>query len=182
MPKTTKKPRKKTRRMNVPALRKFQKLLLADAKKKNGITFDMGTWGSVDVPSSAIIGFGTVNQQKAKKYIKLDCGTRACALGLAALSGKFPNLDYHVHSSGYIDVINKKTKHKDGQAGAEVFGLTNAQADWLFGHMDSKHITGAAAEREVAGRIDQLIKFRNWKEPKLPKMPPWLKVQESEAA
>lgn len=58
--------------MNKRRLLKLADLLEADAKNKKGIRFNMVGWGHVDNLDAP-----------------LSCGTEACAMGLAALSGKF---------------------------------------------------------------------------------------------
>ena len=62
-------------------LLKLAAMLQADAKNKKGIQFDIGTVGR---PSTDIF-----TPFDASKPIPLDCGTTACAMGLAVISGEF---------------------------------------------------------------------------------------------
>ena len=128
--------------MNKRRLLKLADLLEADAKNKNGIKFNLKTWGDVRNEASP-----------------LSCGTTACALGLAALSGKFrrAGLGYHIAHGG----LQITSMGSSGEIGAamEVFDLYFREALWLFlpfayGRLPK---TKAAGERIVAKRIRDFV-------------------------
>ncbi len=126
--------------MNKRRLRKLADLLEADAKTKNGIKFDFFEWGSIDDVEHP-----------------LSCGTHACAMGLAALSGAFKRagLGYLTSPERYsIDfTINGRPRHAL-KAAMHVFDISKRAAEDLFTSSSGlSEVRGAAAEREVAKRL-----------------------------
>lgn len=130
--------------MNKRRLLKLADLLEADAKNRRGIQFHFSEWGTV---------------RKPKK--PLSCGTTACAMGLAALSGAFKRqgLRYSIDQSySEIDICFRV---KDGtmlyggiNAAMELFDISEDHATWLFtSHNGLSDTTGADGERAVASRI-----------------------------
>jgi hypothetical protein len=117
---------------------KLAKLLRQDAKRKKGIQFDMHT-------------FGRVND----KENLLSCGTRACALGLAALSEEFKRdgLGYRING-GQIDITYKGKDMTEYETGARVFDIPVPVAEWLFGGHASLYDEGAEAELEMADILE----------------------------
>lgn len=143
-------------------LLKLADLLTADAKRKNGVKFNLSSWGDVSDPENA-----------------MSCGTQACAFGLAALSGAFKRagLDYELgdvkRNYGVPDGNGNPTEfqeiefrwkgHTKGMnyIAGQLFGLTENEADELFGGTPGPHCQttrGAEAERAVAKRIKALVK------------------------
>jgi len=132
-------------------LLKLAKLLEANAKNKKGCRFDYGDWGSIEDP-----------YQKPG----LNCGTTACALGLAAISGKFPGLGYKIGRGNYSIMIRLAGRGNrdlgNFQIGAKYFGITMEQSHYLFsealsevGNLGSSG--GAKAERAVAKAIKRFV-------------------------
>lgn len=144
-------------------LLKLADLLSADAKRKDGVKFNLSNWGEISDPENV-----------------LSCGTQACAFGLAALSGAFKRagLDYVLSDKkrvnyGVSDENGNPTEfqeiefrwkgHTKGMnyIAGQLFGLTENEADELFGGTPGPHCQttrGAEAERAVAKRIKALVK------------------------
>jgi hypothetical protein len=122
--------------MNKRRLLKLADLLEADAKNKTGIKFDMGGWGVVERPEA-----------------QLSCGTQACAMGLAAISGAFKRAG--LEANIYHTVINFRWKGnavRGYEAAEKLFEISEREADELFsptGILDE----GAAGERAKAKQI-----------------------------
>lgn len=135
--------------MNKRRLLKLADLLEADAKRKRGVQFDLGTWGEFDSGEPAV-----------------SCNTTACAMGLAALSGAFARqgLGYRTRKpygpdeeGGSID-ITFKGAGDDMKATVALFGIHYAEAAWLFTpDAYDDETTGAKAERMVAKRIRDFV-------------------------
>ena len=143
--------------MNSERLLKLADLLEKDAKAKKGIKFDIGVWG--------------FNKKKTKK-LPVSCGTTACAVGLACLSGVFAaeGLTYKVaretypgHGTGYfIDPVFGG--ERGFEAAANFFGLEERTTRKLFSphyYNKGKGTKGAKGEREVALRIRHFVLFNS---------------------
>lgn len=135
--------------MNKRRLLKLADLLEADAKNKKGIKFDLNVVGYVDnIPENEVV--------------KLDCGTSACAVGLAAMSGKFnrEGLSYKV-TTGWLNNIvptfNGRVLQYD-TAAMRLFEITRREANFLFtpGQYQTRQ-EGAKGERYVAKRIRDFV-------------------------
>lgn len=136
--------------MNKKRLLKLADLLEKDAKNKKGIKFDMRHWGDVDNHSEP-----------------LSCGTTACAMGLAAISGAFKSagLDYEVSYSLGFRFIYKTTRSITRSFGGiaaakELFGIPEIDAVHLFVPKSGPQV-GARAERHVAKRIRKYVATGN---------------------
>jgi hypothetical protein len=126
--------------MNKRKLLKLADLLEEDAEKKYGIKFDLRTWGSV-----------------GNKERPLSCRTHACAMGLAALSGKF-GISYKLYS-GCVSFDIKRYGSASGYGAAvDVFDIDISTAQWLFGSNNYRLKRGARAELQVARRIRKFVK------------------------
>lgn len=138
--------------MNKRRLLKLAELLESDAKKRKGIKFDLTEWGTINDPKAPI-----------------SCGTTACAMGLAALSGAFAGegLKYSLshHGTLYIS-LGGKAGYADGgfSSAATLFEISGPEADWLFDYPSyagafgvMPKVTGAAGERMVAKRIRDFV-------------------------
>lgn len=138
-------------------LLKLAKMLELDAKNKEGIQFDIDTVGR---PSD----FGVFSN---KKEIPLDCGTTACAMGLAAISGEFKKagLSYKINSESLSNQIvtkfNGRAVNYD-KAAMKLFNITKEQANYLFSPWTYPYgkKTAAAGEREVVRRIKRVVAGR----------------------
>lgn len=138
-------------------LMKLIALLEADAKNKKGIKFDLTV---VAKPSDWSSRFDL------DKPVSLDCGTTACAMGLAAISGAFKRQGL---SAGYdigLSLNDNRIWPKwNGciidyhEAAMELFGIDRWQAHYLFSPTEypSNTRTGADAERLVVKRIKEVV-------------------------
>jgi hypothetical protein len=137
--------------MHKKRLLKLADLLEKDASDKNGVKFDLGEWGSMKDSNAPI-----------------SCGTTACAMGLAALSGKFKKqgLSYRTYDevddngkiSVSIDVIYtyaNGVEEAGTYAAASLFDISHEAASFLFtpSTVPNKYTTGAKGERYLAKRI-----------------------------
>jgi hypothetical protein len=131
-------------------LLKLADMLEEDAKNRKGLKFDMSDWGS--------------GEDKTKP---ISCGTTACAMGLAGLSGAFKRAGLKTVLLGddkafWIDI------NFDGPAGSTngaygsaqlLFNITSKEADFLFipEFYPFDKLTGAKGERYVAERIRDFV-------------------------
>ncbi len=142
--------------MNKRRLLKLADLLIADASKRRGIKFNLEVVGQVET-------------RPDDDKVELNCGTQACAMGLAAISGAFKRagLGYvlkeneSLFDGGDYDVIttvNGRACQYDSAA-MKLFDLTKGQADFLFSPSEYRAdmMKGAKAERFVAKRIRDLV-------------------------
>lgn len=139
--------------MNKRRLLKLAAMLEADAKKKTGISFNLSTVVQTDEPVS--------------RKVKLNCGTQACAMGLAAISGVFVycGLSYRLNpdfcgAAAIVTTVNGKSLDYDLAAMA-TFDLTERQAGFLFtpsDYPDGMSLRGHDAELYVAKRIRNFVK------------------------
>jgi hypothetical protein len=137
--------------MNKKRLLKLAALLEKDASNPEGVKFDMSTWGEV----------------KGKKAT-MSCGTKVCAMGLAAISGVFKKqgLRYHVEenldrSELWIDIGFKGDVglFTDGFTAAQrLFDITSQESSFLFSdHSYPRRMTGRRGELYVAKRIRDFV-------------------------
>ena len=136
-------------------LMKLAKMLLEDAKKENGIKFDIGTVGRSS---------DGINPFVPKQVVALDCGTTACAMGLAAISGAFKKegLGYKINPYTLHNQIVPKWNGRAldyDQAAMKLFNITKEQANYLFSPwtypLDKRR--EAKGEREVVRRIKRVV-------------------------
>jgi hypothetical protein len=131
-------------------LLKLADMLEADAKNKKGIKFDIGT-----------VGYTCDETTKPT----LSCGTTACAMGLAAISGKFKRagLSYSFQENNpegvHISTTMYGTEVSYIDAAIQLFDISFLEAGLLFspGHYPDDKSEGAKGEREVAKRIRRLV-------------------------
>jgi hypothetical protein len=129
--------------VNKQRLLKLADLLETDAKNKNGVKFDLTTWGQVSDSTKPV-----------------SCGTSACAMGLAALSGAFKKqgLQYEVGGTGYLHVgINGEWG--GFYAAQKLFDISGDEAEWLFDvdGYGAAEVTGAKGEHNVAKRLRDFV-------------------------
>lgn len=122
-------------------LLKLADLLEADAKNKKGVKFSMPTWGYVRDESAPV-----------------SCGTQACAMGLAALSGAFKRagLDYYL-SDGHVQFTVNGVNMHGASAAEAIFEITHDDSMHLFEVWKGNGI-GRAAEIAKAKQIRQFVK------------------------
>jgi hypothetical protein len=129
--------------VNKRRLLKLADLLEADAKNKKGIKFDLGTWGNSD-----------------DDEVSVSCGTTACAMGLAVVSGAFKRAGLTNHYSDNADSICPRFDGYVGfAAAAALFDIEYNAATFLFEdtfYPEHKK-RGAAGERYVAKRIRDFV-------------------------
>jgi hypothetical protein len=148
-------------------LLKLADLLEEDANNKKGIKFDLEV-----VCEPADLNLAT-NDPNALGFGKdgptLDCKTAACAIGLAAISGKFKNLGYELHPeiNGQcynIEVIYEKSKGDKytgfDSAAEAMFDIPVEDVQYLFvaDYYSTKYVKGRKGERAVAKRIREYVK------------------------
>lgn len=139
--------------MNKRRLLKLADLLEKDARNKKGVKFDLDQWGETE---------------KARKFVKVDCNTQACAIGLACVSGAFKRegLTYDLDNTGRLspEIPNPNrvdpfaTRTLDGwPAVTTFFDINDRDARRLFNPIKGRPTKGAAAERAVAKDIRKFV-------------------------
>ncbi len=141
--------------MNKKRLLKLADLLDADAKNKKGIKFDLAHWAR---PAVAGVRF------TEEEGVPVDCGTAACAVGLACISGAFKRSGFSYRlcdceGSHRLHVIPTFNGEEDMNAVEQFFAISDVEADNLFqAHSyPEKKRKGAIGERAVAKRIRDLV-------------------------
>ncbi len=138
--------------MNKRRLLKLASLLEADAKNKKGIKFDI----SIIAAKAKKDIYGYIPFAKGEKP-KADCGTAACAIGLACVSGAFKSagLTYDIKSGGLAPKVGRNAAF---EAAYKIFGLSEGGGDFLFLPSSYKgRQAGAKGERAVAKRIRDFV-------------------------
>ena len=127
--------------MNRERLLRLADLLEKDAENPEGVKFDMSEWGRV-----------------LDRTRPLSCGTTACAMGLAALSGEFTadGLDYEIGIVALLFTYNSKCMG-GLDAAAGLFEIPDVIADRLFLGQWSGPCNGADGERRMAEVIRQYV-------------------------
>lgn len=151
--------------MRADLLTRQAALLRRDAANPTGVKFDLSSWAEPAVDSEL--------RNKASTYrsfwkgdvevVPVSCSTKACAFGLAAISGEFKaeGLTYHINYRGDLipRIITLDGIIHSGFTAAEVlFGIEGDDAEYLF-DPDCYEETpvGASGEIEVAQRIEHFI-------------------------
>lgn len=129
--------------MNKRRLLKLADLLEADAKNKKGIRFNMGNWGYV-----------------SDKTEPLSCGTSACAMGLAGLSGAFKRAGLETSTmNGGVRFQWRGAPMNGFDVAVHLFDIHIDDADILFSPTGTEgRNVGAAAERAKAQQIRKFVK------------------------
>jgi len=132
--------------MKKQRLLKLADLLEADAANRKGIKFDLGLWGSID---------------RLDDEVSVSCGTTACAMGLAVVSGAFKRAGL-INGAFTKDIIFPEMKGSGLggiQAAAELFDIEVGEASYLFFDTEYPYEKrrGAAGERYVAKRIRKFV-------------------------
>jgi hypothetical protein len=137
--------------MNKERLMRLVQLLRDNANNPTGAKFDLSFWG--EIPPAE---WGKKSLEEGS-VVPLTCNTTGCALGLAAISGKFQaeGLTWKSHGG----VIEPAFEGRTGfEAGMAFFDLSYDEATGLF---DPSYyagvIQGAEAELKVAKRIKDFV-------------------------
>lgn len=146
--------------MHAERLLKLADLLEADAKNERGVKFDLSTWGYV------IDADGT----EKPTSIKVDCGTSACAIGLACISGAFKadGLTYRIlpkARAGGNNIEPRCGKLRDFEAVTYFFDITTSEAFRLFLDSSYDEWRGSKGELKVAKRIRDFVAGKVMLEP-----------------
>jgi len=134
--------------MNIERLERLAQILDGYVKDSSGRKFDLG--GGWATPRTRRVGFLWRKQ--------IECGTTACAVGLACLSGQFAadGLCYLINDDGQLlpmyDEVN------NWEAVEQFFGLSRKQAHRLFYEGSYAVSTGPRAALAVARRIRNTIR------------------------
>jgi hypothetical protein len=119
-------------------------LLEADANNPNGIQFDLDQWGA----------------NSGGEPVEVSCGTKACAMGLAVISGVFKEQGLFNGSTYQHQIFPVMTSGRSGfGAAAELFDISYREAELLFcpEFYDDEPLTGADGELAVARRIREFV-------------------------
>jgi hypothetical protein len=148
--------------MNIDRMTRLGNLLERDAVNPKGVSFNLRSWASN--PKKPVRQAFPLT---GKPEIKVDCGTQACAFGLAAISGEFaadglgyrivPGDAWLINEYGMLQPTYEDLVEYD--AAKAFFGLTSNEAMFLFDPWEypAGLKTGALAELEVVKRINYLI-------------------------
>ena len=126
-------------------LLKLADLLEADAKNRKGVKFDLGLWGSTEDIENI--------------PVSVSCGTTACAVGLAVVSGAFKRSGLTNGASFQGKIVPKFEGELGFEAVEKFFNLSNRESDFLFTdeYYTDDQCKGAKGERAVAKRIRQFV-------------------------
>lgn len=145
--------------MHTDRLERLAKLLEADAANEKGARFDLGCWAIPSTPQvKTVYGERTTVWAEKLDMVPMDCGTTACALGLAAISGEFKaeglTCGYTPMMSGGFTLVPTMGDYDGFHAARKLFGISYEDAQYLF-DPDCYDGTpeGAKGERFVAQRI-----------------------------
>lgn len=145
--------------MHKKRLLKLVRLLEKDAKNKKGIKFDLDVVAQHSRPGRED-SWGVCSQQFIKgETPTLDCGTAACAVGLAAISGAFKRegFTYTITVHWGIEPKYKRTVGF-GSAECRFFELRKEESEFLFGPDSyAGRMVGARGELRVAKRIRDFV-------------------------
>jgi hypothetical protein len=139
--------------MEKKRLLKLARLLEEDAKNKKGVKFDLGV-----IAAPADITTGWVGRWKPG----IDCGTAACAVGLACLSGAFKRAGLGYVMRNPVQIV-PSYRGEEGWGTEQVFfGITHVESRFLFNACSYPYAqrTGAVGERSVARRIRKFVADR----------------------
>lgn len=164
--------------MHAERLTRLADLLRRDAANEKGVQFDLGTWSqpAKDTLLGQLVGYMSRVWLNAEPP-PVDCGTTACALGLAAISGEFkeegldcefvpywgfddkqharahsePPLGYHMYP--------RCKGHTGFEAASALFDISDDDASYLFDPdcYSGDTPVGAQGELFVANRIERFI-------------------------
>lgn len=138
--------------MKSDLLLKLADMLDADADNEKGMKFDITNVG-IFVGSS---------QERDTWQPGLNCNTVGCAMGLAMMSGEFPDLSFKHYYEGSDDLVpmygGQRTCYDDAAAYVFDIGLNTARYLFSPAYYPPGLRTEAEGERAVAARIRLLVK------------------------
>lgn len=126
-------------------LERLANLLDDHVRDSSGRTFDLETWGERKTRRGGFLWLSHV-----------ECGTTACAVGLACLSGQFAadGLSYIIDDGELYPIY---AGLNEWSAVCHFFGLTEKQAVRLFMHRSYAVSAGPVAATAVAARIRGML-------------------------
>jgi len=134
--------------MNVAALNMLECLLREDASNKTGARFDLRKW----IAPYSEQGEGDTKREKWKPA--LDCGTAACAIGLAMMHPWFNERGFHFNLHNIPAYTNENNlTYVQWNAICEFFDIYLHEAEYLFSANNYGRHMGTYAEISVADRI-----------------------------
>ncbi len=142
--------------VNIDRISRFIELLKADKDDPQGVKFNMAIWSEKEGQGKYCYDEDEVGK------VQVNCGTHACALGLAAISKTFEaeGLTYTINNGMLCPVFGELQEY---DAAAAFFDLSRNDAvrlfDPFFYHPNNK--TGAVAEQEVINRLIILLNGGN---------------------
>lgn len=137
--------------MNKKRLLKLADLLEADAKNKKGVKFDLAV---IAAPAKEEGCYFYSSFGRGAKP-EMNCGTAACAVGLATLHPTFNRMGLTYYYNKSDEFQPKFGKHRGwGKAERKFFDLNEHESAFLFVHYSyPTRPEGAKGERAVARRI-----------------------------
>lgn len=120
--------------MNKDRLTRMVDLLKRDAANPKGVKFDLGMWAAP--AQRGATRWGGVSDSEPLT-VAASCGTKACAFGLAAISGEFAKdgLTYTfgpVHADGTATLLPTFEGEECFDAAATFFDIKYHDASYLF--------------------------------------------------
>jgi hypothetical protein len=160
--------------MRVELLQRLADLLRKDAANPEGVQFDLGTWAAPSdqapdrMVASRTAATNELGWSEHVGKVPVSCSTRACALGLAAISGAFKKegLTYVIDGTTLFPKLVRSGEV--GLVGFEcftaaqvLFAITDIAAIYLFDSTSYPTCPkGEAGEIQVAERIEAFIEGR----------------------
>jgi len=142
--------------MNRERLERLRGLLIDDAANEKGVTFNLQTWTAKWDHEAE-----TSKNGVPFETLEMNCGTSACAMGLAMLDPVFQSegLQHRLDVSFRPMIVPFYMGYSEYEAGAKFFEITGDAAEWLFGpwNYPQDKRRGAEAEVLVAERIQKLL-------------------------
>jgi len=150
--------------MNTNRLERLERLLLLEAAKPQAesAVFNMEHWIAPmkDDGEPGMAWYGDIEEPLGAK---MDCGTSACAFGLAALSGEFADDGLTCEKLAMLQgryIISPVYNNLSGMtAAARFFDITLNEAEYLFdpSAYPDERLEGKEAEAYVAKRIHDFM-------------------------
>jgi|SRR5882724_3271763 len=144
--------------MRTDRLLKLANLLETDATNPQGVKFDLNGWAK-----PAYMSWSTEEDfyDRQTETVPVNCGTSACALGLAAISGIFKDegFSFTISPIGILVPFFKDVTTMGFDAAEEFFEITTHQSYQIFdpNYYPEAEKTGSIGELAVAARIRTLV-------------------------
>lgn len=147
-------PTAEQKKVGAERLMRLHDLLVADAANPEGVRFDLGVWAVPFVENEE------EDEADPNWVPRVSCGTAACAVGLACVSGEFAK-DGLVGQMGYDSIYPAFDDYRHWPAVKLFFGLNDDEATFLFTEhvyeCDDLPTKGSEAELVVADRIKNFV-------------------------